>query len=168
MENLLLALHVVAAIFLIGPLVAAANQAARVLRGGDTGALASLARLVTVYGWASLLVGVFGAGLVQDRYEHTWGQAWLPISLVLFLVASALVIGVLAPLLRRAVSTAGSGGPAGGANAGAAAAGGDAAATGGAGGGGGAGLAGRAAAVGGVLSLCYVAIAVLMVYKPGG
>jgi uncharacterized membrane protein len=163
MENLLLTLHVVAAIFLIGPLVAAANQAARVLRGGDTGALAGLARLVTVYGWASLLVGVFGAGLVQDKYEHTWGEAWLPISLVLFLVASALVIGLLAPLLRRAVSTAGSSVPAGGADPGGAATGGGDAAT----GGGATGLAGRAAAVGGVVSLCYVAIAVLMVYKPG-
>lgn len=139
MENLLLTLHVVAAIFLVGPLVMAANQAAGALRGGDAGAVRTLARMVTVYGWGSLLVGVFGAGLAQDKYGHEWSQAWLPISLVLFLVASALVIGVLAPLLRRAAGADG----------------------------GAAGLAGRAAAVGGVASLCYVAIAVLMVYQPG-
>jgi uncharacterized membrane protein len=144
MEKVLLSLHVVAAIFIVGPLVAAANQAARALRDRDAGALRPLSRLVTVYGWASLVVAVFGAGLVQDKYDHKWSEAWLIVSLVLFLIASALVIGVLAPLLRRAVGTAG-----------------DAAAD-------LAGRAGRAAAVGGVVSLCYVAIAVLMVTQPGG
>jgi uncharacterized membrane protein len=156
MEKLLLTLHVVFAIFLVGPLVAAANQAARAVRDGNAGALGSLARLVTVYGWVSLLVGVFGAGLVQEKYGHEWSEAWLPISLVLFLVASALVIGVLAPLLRRA---AGAPTEAAGTGTGTAATAGSAGA---------AGLAGRVAAVGGVASLCYVATAVLMVYKPGG
>jgi uncharacterized membrane protein len=140
MEKLLLTLHVVGAIFIIGPLVAAANQAARALRTTDAGALRTLARLVTVYGWVSLVVPVLGAGLVQKKYDHEWSEAWLPISLVLFVVAAALVVGILAPLLRRAAAA-----PAGAAE-----------------------LAGRAAAVGGVASLCYLAIAVLMVYQPGG
>jgi uncharacterized membrane protein len=140
MEKLLLTLHVVTAIFVIGPLVAAANQAPRALRSGDAGAVRTLARLVTVYGWTSLAVAVFGAGLVQKKYDHEWSEAWLPISLVLFVVAAALVLGLLAPLLRRAAAAAG----------------------------GSAELAGRAAAVAGVASICYVAIAVLMVYQPGG
>jgi uncharacterized membrane protein len=141
MEKLLLTLHVVAAIFLIGPLVAAVNQAPRALRAGDAGTLRALSRLVTVYGWVSLVTAVFGAGLVQDKYHNSWSDTWLIISLVLFVVASVLVIALLAPLLRRAVDA-----PADGT----------------------AGLAGRAAAMGGVASLCYVAIAVLMVTQPGG
>jgi uncharacterized membrane protein len=133
----LLVVHVVLAIFLIGPLVAAANQVARSLRGGSGDTLRLLSRSVTGYGWASLLVAVFGFGLVRD--EFSFSDGWLIASIVLFVVASVLVLGLLGPMLRRA------------------AAGRDSAAQ-----------APRAAAVAGVASLCYVAIAVLMVWKPGG
>jgi uncharacterized membrane protein len=142
MRHLLLTLHLIAAVFLIGPLVAAANQAASALRKDDVGGLRALARIVTIYGWGSLLVLVFGAGLVQDKYDHSWGDAWLIISLILFLLASVIVIALLGPLLRRAVVTIGAGGKV-------------------------PDLAGRAAMLGGVASLCYLVITVLMVYKPG-
>jgi uncharacterized membrane protein len=94
-----------------------------------------LARNVTVYGWASLLVGIVGFGLVRDQFSFSDG--WLIASIALFVVASALILGLLVPMLR-------------GARGGAAA------------------LAPRAAAVAGIASLCYLAIAVLMVWKPGG
>jgi hypothetical protein len=75
---------------------------------------------------------------------------------VLFVVASALVLALLAPLLRRATAAAptgtGTGSPAGAGDTA-----GDTAA-----------LAPRAAALAGIASLCYVAIAVLMTWKPGG
>lgn len=152
-----LVIHVVLAIFLIGPLVAAANQVARELRGGSAGTVRLLARTVTIYGWASLLVGIVGFGLVRDRFSFSDG--WLVASIVLFVVASVLVLALLAPLLRRATaaptgtgtgSPTGAGDPAGGTA-------GDTAA-----------LAPRAAALAGIASLCYVAIAVLMTWKPGG
>jgi uncharacterized membrane protein len=142
MRHLLLTLHLVAAVFLIGPLVAAANQAASALRKGDAGGLRTLARIVTIYGWCSLLVLVFGAGLVQDKYNYSWGDTWLLISLILFLLASVIMIGLLGPLLRRATATIGAGGKV-------------------------PDLAGRAGMLGGVASLCYLVIVVLMVYKPG-
>lgn len=131
-----LVVHVVLSIFVIGPLVAAANQAARALRGGDRGGLPMLARTVTIYGWGSLLVALFGFGLVRD--DVSFSDGWLLGSIVLFVVAAVLVLGLLAPLLRRAV-TAGD----------------DTA-----------GLASRAAMVGGIASLCYVVIAILMVWRP--
>ena len=143
MRTVLLVLHVVLAIFLIGPLVAAANQAARALRGPDpAGGLAFVARTVTIYGWASLAVAVFGLALVREDYGNTFSDSWLIASLVLFVVATVLVLGLLAPMLRRAA--AGTAGTAGTTRA----------------------LAPRAAAVGGVASLCYVVIAVLMVWQP--
>jgi uncharacterized membrane protein len=143
-----LVIHVVLAIFLIGPLVAAANQVARELRGGSAGTVRLLARTVTVYGWASLLVGIVGFGLVRDRFSFSDG--WLIASIVLFVVASVLVLALLAPLLRRATAAAPTGTGTGSAT-------GDTAV-----------LAPRAAALAGVASLCYVAIAVLMTWKPGG
>jgi uncharacterized membrane protein len=140
-----LVIHVVLAIFLVGPLVAAANQVARELRGGSAGTVRLLSRTVTIYGWASLLVGIVGFGLVRDRFSFSDG--WLIASVILFVVASVLVLALLVPLLRRATAGAGTD----------AATGADTAA-----------LAPRAAALAGVASLCYVAIAVLMTWKPGG
>ena len=102
-----LVIHVVLAIFLIGPLVAAANQVARELRGGSAGTVRLLSRTVTIYGWASLLVGIVGFGLVRDRFSFSDG--WLIASIVLFVVASVLVLALLAPMLRRASAAPGPG-----------------------------------------------------------
>jgi uncharacterized membrane protein len=135
-----LVIHVVLAIFLIGPLVAAANLVARELRGGSADTLRLLSRTVTIYGWASLLVGIVGFGLVRDEFKFSDG--WLTASIVLFVVASVLILALLVPMLHRATASA------------------SAAA--------GAALAPRAAALAGVASLCYLAIAVLMTWKPGG
>jgi uncharacterized membrane protein len=143
MRTLLLTLHVVAAIFVIGPLVAAANQAARALRESDLGALRTISRLVTIYGWASLSVLLFGIALVRKEWQAEFSDAWVLISLGLYAIAFVLVIGQLVPALGRAVTTAESGGST-------------------------EASVGRVAALGGVISLLYVAIAVLMVYKPGG
>lgn len=139
MRDLVLTIHVVLAIFLIGPLVAAANQAPRALRAGDTGALRLLARAVTIYGWASIAVAVVGFGLVQRRYDNELSDGWLIVSILLFLVATLLVVLLLAPLLRGAAAAAGSA----------------------------AHLAGRVGALAGISSLCYVVIAILMVWQPG-
>jgi uncharacterized membrane protein len=173
-----LVVHVVLAIFLIGPLVAAANQVPRQLRGGSAGTVRLLTRTVTSYGWASLLVGIVGFGLVRDDFSFSDG--WLIASIVLFVVASVLVLALLVPMLRRATATAPAGtgtdaatGGTGAATAGTGAAtagtgaatAGTGAATGGADT---AALAPRAAALAGVASLCYVAVAVLMTWKPGG
>ncbi|HEY7102552.1 MAG TPA: DUF2269 family protein [Mycobacteriales bacterium] len=149
-----LVIHVVLAIFLIGPLVAAANQVARELRSGSAGTVRLLSRTVTIYGWASLLVGIVGFGLVRDRFSFSDG--WLIASIILFVVASVLVLALLVPMLRRASASPGSDTAAGDTAAGETTAGETAA------------LAPRAAALAGVASLCYVAIAVLMTWKPGG
>ena len=153
-----LVIHVVLAIFLIGPLVAAANQVARVLRSGSADTARLLTRSVTIYGWASLLVGIVGFGLVRDRFSFSDG--WLIASIVLFVVASVLVLALLVPLLRRATAGArvdATGTPTG-----------TATDTPGDSGTGTAALAPRAAALAGVSSLCYLAIAVLMTWQPGG
>jgi uncharacterized membrane protein len=151
-----LVVHVVLAIFLIGPLVAAANQVPRALRAGSGDGVRLLSRTVTVYGWASLLVAVVGFGLVRDRFSFSDG--WLIASIVLFVVASVLVLGLLVPMLRGASGASGPTGASGASGApGASGPTGDTGA-----------LAPRAAAVAGIASLCYVAIAVLMAWKPGG
>lgn len=144
MVKVLLTLHIVAAIFLIGPLVASGNAAMRAARSDDAGGLKSAARLVTIYGWASLAVLVFGAALVQGRDTGVgveFSDGWVIASLVLFLVAFVLVVFVLRPTLNRAVAQAEAGQSV-------------------------APLSGRIAASSGAASLMYLALAVLMVYRP--
>ena len=142
MRTFLLTVHIVLAIFLVGPLVSVANQGPRALRDGDAGALRLLARTVTVNGWGSIAVGVVGFGLVQRRYGNELTDSWLIVSILLFLVATLLVVALLAPTLRGAAARATGGGST-------------------------ASVAGRAAAVAGAASLCYLVIAILMVWQPG-
>ncbi|HEX5495994.1 MAG TPA: DUF2269 family protein [Mycobacteriales bacterium] len=142
--KILLTLHLISAVFLIGPLAAAGIQGIRVTRAGDAGGLRATTRLVTIYGWASLAVLVFGLSLVQgkDRGVHVaFGEGWVIASLILFVLAFGLVIGVLRPALRSAVALVEAGQSS-------------------------AGLTGRVAASSGVVSLLYLALVVLMVYRP--
>lgn len=144
MVKILLTLHLIAVVFLIGPLAAAGTRGIRLTRAGDVAGLRGTARLVTIYGWASLAVLVFGLSLVQgrDRGVHVaFGDGWVIASLILFVLAFALVIGVLRPALNRAIALAEGGQSS-------------------------AGLAGRVAASSGVISLLYLALVVLMVYQP--
>jgi len=142
MRTVVLTVHILLAIFLIGPLASATNQGPRALRDGDAGALRLLARIVTVNGWGSIAVGVVGFGLVQQRWGNEFTDSWLIVSILLFLVATLLVVALLAPALRGAAARAGGGEST-------------------------ASLAGRAAAMAGAASLCYVVIAILMVWQPG-
>jgi hypothetical protein len=155
----LLALHVVFAIFAVGPLVYAATTAGRGVRKGDVAATASSARLLRIYGAASVLVVGVGFGLMsrstvsgtRRRYVDylpapgqlgEFGQTWIWLSLALWAVAIVLIFALAVPALNRATRTIGSGESA-------------------------AALTGRVAAAGGVVALIFVTIVVLMVYRPG-
>lgn len=150
MVNLLLSLHVLFAVFAIGPLVHAATTAGRGIRTGDAAATASAARMLKMYSYASVLVVLLGMGLMSmddpDRKGHKiaqFGDTWVWLSLVLWVLAVALSLGVVVPSLTRATAVIG-----GGAAAGA--------------------LTARVAAAGGVIGVVFAVIVFLMVYRPGG
>jgi uncharacterized membrane protein len=145
-HKLILALHLLFAIFAIGPLVHSATTASRGVRQGDAGAVATSARMARVYGYASVLVVVAGFGSIQKNRE-SFSDTWIWLSAVLWLVAVGLVVGVQVPALERARTQLD-----------AAAGGGDPPAR---------SLVGRVAAVGGTVGLIFAAIVFLMVYKPG-
>lgn len=143
MHNLLLALHVLFAVFTIGPLVHAATTASRGIRTGDAAAAATGARMARIYAYASLLVAIFGMSLVQSRWHVEFSDTWVWLSLVLWLVGVGLVLGVLAPTLDRAGARIQAKEPVGA-------------------------LTARAAASGGTVGLIFAVIVFLMVYQPGG
>lgn len=149
MFKIMLALHLLTAIFAIGPLVGAVTTASRGLRKADAGATESAARTLTIYSYASVAVVVFGFGLMsakdpQDPTQHVAeiGDAWILISIALWAISLGLVLGLVVPTLTKATATIREGGPV---NA----------------------LVGKVAAFGGVTGLIYAAIVFLMVYKPG-
>jgi uncharacterized membrane protein len=148
MFKVLFALHLLFAIFTIGPLIHVATTASRGLRRGDTAAMQSSARVIRIYAYASILTIVFGFAVMSSTspYTHktvaTFGETWIWLSLLLWVVAAALALAVTAPTLSRATGHAGDG-PATGA------------------------LTARVGASGGIIALIFAAIVFLMVYQPG-
>lgn len=148
MFKLLLALHVLFAIFAIGPLVHAATTAARGVRHADAAALAASGRVLKIYSYISVVVIVLGFALLSVNVPHTnqkpgeFGQVWVWLSLVLWVVSLALVLAIVVPALSAAGAKLASSQPV-------------------------ATLTGRVAASGGVVGLLFAVIVFLMVYRPG-
>lgn len=154
MFNIMLALHLLFAIFAVGPLVGVAMSAGRGLRTGDAAASAAAARNLTIYSYASVLVVIFGFGLMSakapwDKTKHVadFGETWIWLSVLLWLIAMALVLAVAVPALKQAATVLGQ----------------DSAQS-----GPGDSLVGRVAGAGGAVALIYAVIVFLMVYQPGG
>jgi hypothetical protein len=147
MLKLLLAAHLVFAVFAIGPLVHAATTAGRGIRQGDGAATASSSRMLRIYSYVSVLVVLAGLALMsQERGGSRLGEiddTWIWLSILLWVVAMGLVLGVIVPTLDQATKgiEAQSSVVA---------------------------LTGRVAALGGVVALIMLVIVVLMVYRPGG
>ena len=141
--------HVLAAIFAIGPLVHAATTASRGIRTGDGAATAASARMLRIYSYASVVVVIVGFALMSTTSEYThkrtadFGETWIWLSLMLWAGAIALVFAVELPALRRAGDLIASGGSGNAAS-----------------------LVGRVAAAGGIVGLIFAAIIFLMVYRP--
>lgn len=149
MFKFLLALHLLFAVFAVGPLVHAASTASRGVRTGDGAATASSARVLRIYGYASVLVVLVGFGLMSiDSPSHKGAKVaefkdtfiWL--SLVLWVVAMGIVTGALVPTLEKITAKIDKQ---------------DSVVT----------LTGRVAALGGVVALIFAVIVFLMVYQPG-
>jgi hypothetical protein len=147
--RVLFALHLLFAVFAIGPLVHAATTASRGVRHADANATTASARVLRIYAGASVLVIALGFGVMNladpdNRSHHVgeFGHTWIWLSLLLWLVAMALVLAVIAPSLDRASALLAERQPV-------------------------ASLTGRVAAAGGLVGLIFAAIVFLMVYQPG-
>lgn len=102
MATLLVTLHVVVAIFLVGPLAMIPMTALRSIRRRDADAVQGAARQTLIYGLGSIAVFLLGIGIVPFEPGYNLGTPWLTISMTLYLIALVLVLAVLAPSLRKA------------------------------------------------------------------
>lgn len=144
MDQIISILHIVTAVFIVGPMAILPMTAMRGMRAGDSTGVATLAKSTFVFSMLSLLVAVFGFGAVSmadPQWGLTFGTTWVMISIVLYALALLLSLALVVPGLRTAAARLASGEAVGGAYA-------------------------RVAAGSGIVALLLVAVTVLMVWKP--
>ncbi len=175
MNTFLLTLHVVAAVFIVGPMAILPQTALRAIRAGQGGMVEVLARSTMIFTLISLVVAVLGFGALGTAPKKdglTITTPWLLSALAAYLVAFAVSMFVVVPALRGAAdhlqaSAVTASGTAGGTVAGGTVAGGTVAGGTAAGGTGARTADYRRIAIGsGVVSLLLVVVTVLMVWKP--
>lgn len=140
-----LILHLLGAIFLIGPLAVAAVTAPRMARAGRSDALQAANRTTLYYGVASIVVVALGAlmvGLGDTGESWEMSQLWISASYAMWILALVLTFGLVVPAQRAALKALAAG---------------DSAKD----------TVGRMAAGGGLAMLAWTVIVVLMVTKPG-
>lgn len=146
MLKFLLAAHLVLVVFTIGPLMHVAKTASRGIRHGDAAATASAARSLRIYAYVSVLVVIAGGALMsQKRHGERvadFSDVWIWVSLLLWLLAMAIVLGGLVPTMSKVTKLIEAE---------------DSVVT----------YTARVVAGGSVVATIFFAIIVLMVYKPG-
>jgi hypothetical protein len=92
-DHAVLWLHLVAAIFTIGPGTAAIMSTPRYIRRQNTVLVGYLYRTTRIYSLAALLTLIFGG--VLAGLTHKFGQWWIVVSLTLFVVAFVLLMLII-------------------------------------------------------------------------
>src|ERR1700678_4219031 len=92
-DHVVLWLHLVAAIFTIGPGTAAIMSTPRYIRRQNTVLVGYLYRTTRIYSIAALLTLIFGA--VLAGMTHKFSQWWISVSLTLFVVAFVLLMLII-------------------------------------------------------------------------
>jgi hypothetical protein len=140
-----LALHLLTVVFLVGPAAVAGVVSTRHARAGHAQALRDASRTSRSYTLATLLTVLLGMAMVGlsdigDQWEFS--QLWISASFALWIIATALTLGLVVPTQAKAASAIEEGGDGGS-------------------------FAGRLAAGAGLTMIAWTAIIVLMVAKPG-
>jgi uncharacterized membrane protein len=105
MDTLFVVLHVVAAVFIIGPMAILPMTAMRAARARNGAQVDALAKATSLFTWLSLVVFVLGFAALgtSDPKDHfTFGSPWIVWSMVLYVVALAINLFVTVPAMRRA------------------------------------------------------------------
>lgn len=102
METFWNALHVLLAVFVVGPLVFAPITARRGIRHRDAGRVRRAAHQAALSGAGSVVVAGLGVVTVLAGDRWTMATPWVLISTTLYVVALGLVFGYTWPALRRA------------------------------------------------------------------
>lgn len=138
-DKVLLWLHIGFAIFAIGPVTVAMMATPRAIRSKNVEVLRYLNRTTRIFGLVTLGVFLFGAILGRDEFD----QAWLSISMTLFIVSFILLFALVERDQRKAIGKLGNDDPEDDARV----------------------QTGRIASMAGVISVIWLVILVLMVWQ---
>ena len=108
MDTILNILHVVGAVFIIGPMAILPMTGLRALRSGHPEQATTLARSTALFSYISLVVAVLGFGLVglaDPKYNLSVMTPWVLISIVLYVIAVVTVLAVVVPALKKAAGS---------------------------------------------------------------
>jgi hypothetical protein len=89
----ILALHIAAAIFALGPGTAAIMSTPRYIRKGNAAVVGYLYRTTRIYAIGSALVLVFG--LILAQIQHEFSKWWISVSITLYVVAAVLLVLIM-------------------------------------------------------------------------
>ncbi|MBG6059025.1 putative membrane protein [Cryobacterium sp. MP_M5] len=105
MDTLFNTLHIVAAVFIVGPMAILPMTAMRSIRAGEAGQVATLAKSVNLFTLLSIVVAFFGFGAlgVSDPEDgFSFGSTWVLLSIVAYAIALAINLFVVVPAMRQA------------------------------------------------------------------
>jgi Ca2+/Na+ antiporter len=89
----ILALHIAAAIFALGPGTAAIMSTPRYIRKGNAAVVGYLYRTTRIYAVGSVLVLIFG--LILTQIQHEFSKWWISVSITLYVVAAVLLFMIM-------------------------------------------------------------------------
>ena len=107
MKTVLDVLHVLSAVFLVGPMALLPMTGMRLIRAGAASQVGAIAKSTNVFSLASLLAVIFGFGVMgmsEKKYDLSITTPWILVSLIAYLVALGLSLGVVVPALRQAAA----------------------------------------------------------------
>jgi uncharacterized membrane protein len=107
MDTLLKVLHVVGAVFIVGPMAILPMSAMRAIRARNASQVSLLAKSTNIFSLLSLIVAFLGfaaMGMSDPKDKLSMGTPWILFSLIFYAVAIVLSLAVVVPTLRRAAS----------------------------------------------------------------
>ncbi|GAB3566394.1 DUF2269 family protein [Spelaeicoccus albus] len=107
MNTLFDVLHVVLAVFIVGPMAILPMTAMRSIRAGQGGQVATLAKSTFIFSLLSILVVILGFGLLgmsDPQYGLSVTTGWVMTSLIAWLIAILLNLLVVVPAMRKAAA----------------------------------------------------------------
>jgi uncharacterized membrane protein len=105
MDTLFLVLHVVGAVFIIGPMAVLPQSGLRAIRNGDAGAVRTLAKSTRIFSIASVVVALLGfalVGMAPAKDHVSLGTPWILWGIIAYVIAAVLSMTVVVPALQRA------------------------------------------------------------------
>jgi uncharacterized membrane protein len=105
MEILFNTLHIVAAVFIVGPMAILPMTAMRSIRAGEAGQVRAIAKSVNLFTLLSIIVAFFGFGALgvsdpEDKFS--FASTWVWLSLIAYAIALVINLFVVVPAMKAA------------------------------------------------------------------